>query len=310
MNTLKLSRQTGRRAERHNVHGIVLLDKPLGYSSNDALHRTKRILNAKKAGHTGTLDPLATGLLPLCFGEATKFSNTLLNSDKTYEATIRFGITRVGGDLEGEVLQERPIKHSHAELASILRKFTGAIMQIPPMHSALKKEGVALYELARKGIEIPRAARPVVVHSLELLEDTDFTVTHPDTVVLKACVSKGTYIRTLAEDIGEALGCGAHLTALRRIAVGELRIEEAISLQALLEHPNPGECLQAVDTLVRHLPCVQLKEADAQRVLHGQRLAWSGAEQGLVRLHQGEQFLGLAHIEARRLQPSRLINLD
>ena len=310
MNTPKLSRQTGRRVERHNVHGIVLLDKPLGYSSNDALHKAKRILNAKKAGHTGTLDPLATGLLPLCFGEATKFSNTLLNSDKTYEATIRFGVTRVGGDLEGEVLQERPIKHTNAELVSMLKQFTGQIRQIPPMHSALKKEGVALYELARKGIEIPRTPRTVLVHSLELLENTAFTEITPETVVLRAHVSKGTYIRTLAEDIGEALGCGAHLTALRRIAVGNLRIEEAISLQTLLEHPKPTACLQAVDTLVRHLPCVQLNEADTQRVLQGQRLAWSGPEQGLVRIYHREQFLGLAHIEARRLQPSRLINLN
>lgn len=310
MNSPNLTRQTVRRVERRNLHGILLLDKPLGYSSNQALHKAKRILNAKKAGHTGTLDPLATGLLPLCFGEATKFTNDLLNSDKTYEATVCFGVTRVGGDLEGEILQQRPVTHNGAALRSVLQRFTGQIMQIPPMHSALKKDGVALYTLARQGIEVARAPRAVTVHGLELLDNPQLKEITLNTVVLRACVSKGTYIRTLAEDIGEALGCGAHLTALRRIAVGNLRIEEAISLQALLEHPTPADCLQAVDTLVRHMPCIDLSDTDAQRVLQGQRLAWSGPEQGVVRMNNLDRFLGLAHIEAGRLQPTRLLNFD
>jgi tRNA pseudouridine55 synthase len=304
MNSQDFTRQSVRRVERRNLHGVLLLDKPHGWSSNDALHQVKRLLNAKKAGHTGTLDPLATGLLPLCFGEATKFSSDLLNADKTYEASIRLGVTRVGGDLEGAVLQERPISHDAATLAGVLQRFTGQITQVPPMHSALKKDGVALYELARKGLEVERAPRAAMVHALTLLKDAG------DTIDVRVQVSKGTYIRTLGEDIGEALGCGAHLVALRRTAVGKLNIADAVTLEALKAVDDPAALLLPVDTLVQDLQPIALCESDAQRVLQGQRLAWTGAEQGAVRMMGLNRFLGVAHIEAGRLQPVRILNFD
>ncbi|RZL93595.1 MAG: tRNA pseudouridine(55) synthase TruB, partial [Variovorax sp.] len=191
------------RVQRRPVHGVLLLDKPLGLSSNQALQKAKWLLRAEKAGHTGTLDPLATGVLPLCFGAATKFSQLHLDADKTYEAGVRLGVTTSTGDAEGKVLAEREVNVAAGDLARVQAQFTGPIRQTPPMHSALKKDGKALYEYAREGIEVERAARDVTVYRLELAREA------LDAIRLRATVSKGTYIRTLGEDIGEALGCGA-----------------------------------------------------------------------------------------------------
>ncbi|WP_206460869.1 tRNA pseudouridine(55) synthase TruB, partial [Acinetobacter baumannii] len=204
---------------RRHISGVFLLNKPLGLSSNAALQKVRWLYRAQKAGHTGALDPLATGLLPICLGEATKFSHYLLDSTKRYQTTVRLGQTTTTGDVEGDILQERPIPVLSKELIEqTLEKFRGDIQQVPPMYSALKKEGKPLYELARKGIEIEREARPVTIYALELIEFTENSIT------LDVTCSKGTYIRVLGEDIGEALGCGGHLTMLHRIQTGHFEL--------------------------------------------------------------------------------------
>ncbi|HEU6453855.1 MAG TPA: tRNA pseudouridine(55) synthase TruB, partial [Roseateles sp.] len=217
------------RVQRRPLHGVLLLDKPLGLSSNDALQKAKWLLRAEKAGHTGTLDPLATGLLPLCFGAATKFSQVSLDADKRYLATLALGIRTTTGDAEGEVLERHDAAHVTAEqVAAASRAFTGEIDQMPPMYSALKHEGKALYEYARAGVEIERKSRRVTIHAI------DIVAMHPGTVTLDVRCTKGTYIRTLAEDIGAALGCGAHLTALRRLSIGLYGLDSPlIGLEAL-----------------------------------------------------------------------------
>src|SRR5689334_17719284 len=199
------------RVQRRPVHGVLLLDKPLGFSSNDALQKAKWLLRAEKAGHTGTLDPMATGVLPLCFGAATKFSQLHLDADKSYEAVAQLGVRTASGDSEGEVIARCEVPPITPErLAQVRAQFTGPITQVPPMHSALKKDGKALYEYARAGIEVERQPRQVTIFELKL------DLLAPDRLKIVAKVSKGTYIRTLGEDIGQALGCGAHLVALRR----------------------------------------------------------------------------------------------
>src|SRR5471032_2970792 len=204
---------------RRALDGVLLLDKPLGLSSNDALIRAKGMYRVKKAGHTGTLDPLATGLLPLCFGEATKFSQDLLEADKTYEATMRLGIRTTTGDAEGEAIDTREVTCDEAAVRAALPKFLGEITQVPPMYSALKRDGKPLYEYARAGQTVEREGRNVTIHALDLI-----ACALPD-VTFRVTCSKGTYVRTLAEDIGETLGCGAHLVALRQIGVGVLTLE-------------------------------------------------------------------------------------
>ena len=195
------------KVQRRPLHGVLLLDKPLGLSSNDALQKAKWLLRAEKAGHTGTLDPLATGLLPLCFGAATKFSQVSLDADKSYTATLRLGQTTRTGDAEGEVVQTRPVNVDRAALEAACARWTGPIRQLPPMYSALKHNGKALYEYARDGVEIERAERDVMIHTLDIV---DWHHENPETATIEVCCSKGTYVRTLAEDIGETLGCGAH----------------------------------------------------------------------------------------------------
>jgi tRNA pseudouridine55 synthase len=237
------------RVPRRVLDGVLLLDKGIGLSSNDALMRAKRLFLAKKAGHTGTLDPLASGLLPLCFGEATKFSQDLLDADKTYEATMRLGIQTSTGDAEGEVLQTRPVEVSVPDVEAALERFRGPISQVPPMHSALKRDGKPLYEYARAGQVVERVAREVTIHALDLLG-----AALPD-VTFRVTCSKGTYVRTLAEDIGAALGCGAHLIALRRTGVGALTLDRAVTLEALEAMrarciARAGGCL-AVDVYAR-----------------------------------------------------------
>ncbi|WP_422623636.1 tRNA pseudouridine(55) synthase TruB, partial [Rhodoferax sp.] len=213
------------------MHGVLLLDKPLGWSSNDALQKVKWLLRAEKAGHTGTLDPLATGVLPLCFGAATKFSQLQLDADKTYEATLCLGVKTSTADAEGDVIETRPVAVSADDVARVQAQFTGKIRQLPPMHSALKKDGKALYEYARAGIDVERASREVQIFELQLSLLTPDAL--PPVIRLVAKCSKGTYIRTLGEDIGEALGCGAHVSALRRIATGGFEVAQCVTLASL-----------------------------------------------------------------------------
>ncbi|MDH6594438.1 tRNA pseudouridine55 synthase [Variovorax sp. TBS-050B] len=294
------------RVQRRPVHGVLLLDKPLGLSSNQALQKAKWLLRAEKAGHTGTLDPLATGVLPLCFGAATKFSQLHLDADKTYEATARLGVRTATGDAEGEVIAERPVQVTADDLARVEARFTGPIRQVPPMHSALKKDGKALYEYAREGVEVERAPRDVVIHALRLERTGDAEVR------IVATVSKGTYIRTLGEDIGEALGCGAHLRALRRTATGGFVEAQCVTLEAL-------EAMDEDERLARLLPAeslvdghsrVTLGTEDAARFLSGLRRRgdWADAAQVAVFGTAPPAFLGTAHVTANELIPGRLLN--
>jgi tRNA pseudouridine55 synthase len=300
---------------RRALHGVLLLDKPLGWSSNDALQKVKGMLRAEKGGHTGTLDPLATGLLPLCFGAATKFSQASLDADKTYRATLQLGVTRVGGDLEGGVLETRPVAFDEAALRAACAALTGPIEQLPPMQSALKHEGRALYEYARAGIEVARSPRSVTVHRLDMLRWQD------DVLEIEVCVSKGTYIRTLAEDLGRLLGCGAHLTALRRVASGSLSVAGAITIEALdaLE-PAPREArLLPPDALLAAWPAVRLSADDAGRFLSGVRRRLHLSDCEAVRVYGPPPhprpsaeadmvFLGSAHVKAGELIPGRLLS--
>jgi len=293
---------------RDLVNGVLLLDKPVGLSSNDALIKAKRVLNAKKAGHTGTLDPFATGLLPLCFGEATKFSQDLLEADKTYEATVHLGIMTTTGDTEGETIEQREVDVTREGIEAALARFRGPIFQVPPMYSALKRDGKALYEYAREGITLEREARPVTIHGLSLVE-----YNAPFVKILVTC-SKGTYVRVLGEDIGAALGCGAHLNALRRVQVGALTLERMISLEDLQAHPDPLSLLAPVDALLSSFPAVVLTPELAKRFLNGQRLALGKedvslpAGLGRVRVYLDSKLLGTAKLqEYGILAPERLI---
>jgi tRNA pseudouridine55 synthase len=303
--------QTPPKKIRVPVHGVLLLDKPAGLSSNDALVKAKWLLNAQKAGHTGTLDPFATGLLPLCFGEATKFSQDLLDADKTYETVVHLGVTTATGDTEGEVLQTREVDVSRAQIESVLARFRGEIEQVPPMYSALKRDGKPLYEYARAGVTLEREARRVTIRELELLDYQAPFLT------LRVACSKGTYIRVLGEDIGAALGCGAHLKALRRTWVGALPLAEAVTLERLADMPEMerSALLSPVDALLSGFLPVRLPELLAKRFLHGQRLAL-GKEgvtlpaEGRVRVYRLEdgQLLGTAQLmEYGVLAPERLI---
>lgn len=292
--------------ERRAVHGVLLLDKPLGLSSHDALWKAKRLLRAEKGGHTGTLDPLATGLLPLCFGAATKFSQVSLEADKRYRATLHLGQTRVGGDLEGEVLRERPVNVDRAALDTAVAALRGEIEQVPPMHSALKHEGKALYEYARAGVEIERAPRRVYIHQLDIVEWAG------ERLVLDVCCSKGTYVRTLAEDLGEALGCGAHLSALRRTGSGPLSVVDAVTLDELagMSEAARDQLLQPADLLLKDWPLVRLPDDEAGRFLSGLRRRVQLSDAAAVRVYGPEEraFLGSAHITAGELIADRLLS--
>lgn len=286
------------------VDGVLLLDKPLGLTSNDALQKARRLFSAAKGGHTGTLDPAATGLLPLCFGEATKFSADLLDADKTYEATVRLGVTTDTGDAEGQVIATAPVSVGEAAVRQALPRFSGAIEQIPPMHSALKRNGRPLYELARKGIEVERAPRAVTIHALELL---DFA---GDSLRLRVRCSKGTYIRVLAADLGQELGCGAHLTALRRTMVGDLDLDGAITLaelEALAEEARAA-WLQPVDALLRSLPLLAIDGAAAERFSHGNPVDLPAGLAGKIRVYADCRLLGVGEPGSDgRLWPKRLV---
>ncbi|MFP5407793.1 MAG: tRNA pseudouridine(55) synthase TruB [Gammaproteobacteria bacterium] len=289
---------------RQPIDGVLLLNKPVGITSNAALQKAKWLLNARKAGHTGTLDPFADGLLPLCFGEATKFSGYLLEADKRYRAVMQLGITTRTGDPEGEVLATHAVTVSRDDVLAVLPRFTGEIHQIPPMHSALKHQGRPLYEYARAGIEIDRPPRKVTIRALDMIECA------PPRVVLDVQCTAGTYIRTLAQDIGAALGCGAHLTALTRTAAGGFSLDQAHTLTEL-EAREPGQRVGALlpaDYLVAYLPALHLEPADATAVCQGRSIPDPGAHAGLVRLYTaGHRFLGLAVAENGQLVSRRLI---
>ena len=289
---------------RQPIDGVLLLNKPVGITSNAALQKAKWLLNAKKGGHTGTLDPFADGLLPLCFGEATKFSGYLLDADKRYRAVMQLGVTTSTGDPEGEVLSTCEVNVSRDDILAVLLRFRGEIEQIPPMHSALKHQGRPLYEYARAGIEIDRPPRKVTIRALDLIEYT------PPRVVLDVQCTAGTYIRTLAQDIGAALGCGAYLTELTRTAAGGFNLDQAHTLVDLdaLEPSQRQVWLQPADCLVAYLPALQLDETDATAICQGRSIPDPGTQPGLLRLYTGaNRFLGLAHAEDGQLVSRRLI---
>jgi tRNA pseudouridine55 synthase len=288
------------------VDGVLLLDKPVGISSNHALQQVRRKLRAERGGHTGTLDPLASGLLPLAFGEATKFSQGLLDADKAYVATVRLGERTSTGDAEGEVVDRRPVLIDDATLQAALPRFTGEIEQVPPMHSALKRDGVALYTLARRGETVERAPRRVTIHALAAgpLEGHEFS--------LSVRCSKGTYVRQLAEDLGEALGCGAHLRSLRRTAVGPLSLETAHPLDAIdaASEDVARSMLLPVDCLLpAELPAVRLAGTARAQFLQGQAPVAPAGAAGACRVYgPSGDFLGLGFQRPDgRVQPSRVV---
>ena len=299
------------RVQRRPVHGVLLLDKPLGLSSNQALQKAKWLLRAEKAGHTGTLDPLATGVLPLCFGAATKFSGLHLDADKTYEATLQLGVTTTTGDAEGEVMERRAMPAITPEqLEAVRQRFLGRITQVPPMHSALKKDGKALYEYARAGIEVERAPREVEIHALNLaLAQVDQAQA---AIKIEVTCSKGTYIRTLGEDIGRALGCGGHLTRLRRTATGPFVAAQCTTLPALeaLDDHERLNLLQPAEALLPDHTAVTLAADDAAKFLTGLRRRgdWVDADRVVVFGDAPRALLGSAHIKAGELIPSRLLS--
>ncbi|HEY9104053.1 tRNA pseudouridine(55) synthase TruB [Chitinimonas sp.] len=306
-----MTKQTQIKRIKRPVHGVLLLDKPLGASSNQALQKCRWLLQAEKGGHTGVLDPLATGLLPLCFGDATKFAQRMLDADKRYVAHVKLGATTTTGDAEGEVLLERPVAVSRADVDAAVVRFTGPIMQVPPMYSALKHQGKALYEYARAGETIAREARPVTIYAIEVL------AFEGEALVLDVRCSKGTYIRTLAEDMGELLGCGAHLTGLRRTATAGFKLEDAITVEQFeaLELPERDALLLPADSLLADLPAVTLDAAATAKLTHGLSVRFSdnnGIIPGL-RIYgdtgAGQPtFLGLGEAADQVLYPRRLLS--
>ena len=301
---------TRARVQRRPVHGVLLLDKPLGLSSNQALQKAKWLLRAEKAGHTGTLDPLASGILPLCFGAATKFSQLQLEADKTYETIVRLGVQTSTADAEGDVLRERPVCCTPGQVVQVLDDFTGFIQQIPPMHSALKKDGKALYEYAREGHTVVREPRQVCIRDLELLDmqlDGDAPFLH-----LRVQCSKGTYIRTLGEDIGEALGCGGHLVLLRRVETGGLQLGQAITLEQLeaLDDNARLAALHPVETLLPHHRPLVLSPEESGKFLSGMRRRgdWPNADAVAVFGSQPHALLGVAQVRSGELIPERLLS--
>lgn len=302
-----MNSRTAKRVRRA-VDGVILLNKPLGLSSQQAVSRVRHLFNAEKAGHTGTLDPAADGLLPVCLGEATKFSHWLLDADKTYEATVRLGVVTDTGDAEGRVLAEKPPVTDRELILQTLQKFRGEITQTPPMHSALKHQGRPLYEYARKGETIERAPRSITIRELQVFDLIE------NFLRLHVRCSKGTYIRVLAEDIGAALGCGASLAALTRTGTGAFDLAHAQvctldQLNALAE-PERERFLLPVDSLLATLPALTVSAAEAERLLLGQKLGLKHAGiSGFARIYgPNQQFLGLVEVEpSGRTVPQRML---
>ena len=290
-----------------NVHGILLLDKRLGVSSNKALQEVRRLFNANKAGHTGSLDPLATGLLPLCFGAATKVSAMMLDDDKRYAVTIQLGVMTDTGDKEGVVLETKPVPVlSLEQIQACLQHFTGEIEQVPPMYSALKHNGKKLYELARAGISIDRKARRITIYELKLLDFSD------NLLSLEVFCSKGTYIRSLAEDIGHYFGCGGTVTVLRRLQVGQFQLADAYTIEQLtaMNAQQLAACLLTVDTPLQRLAAVQLSSEQATAIQYGQTIDFIDQQSGIVRLYRNELFLGLGEMALNdKLIPKKIFNL-
>lgn len=303
---------TRRRRRGREVHGIVLLDKPRGITSNSALQQVKRLFQANKAGHTGSLDPMATGMLPICLGEATKVSGFLLDADKRYRATCRLGVTTTTGDADGEVVASRAVPAlTEAQLRQVCERFTGEISQVPPMHSAIKQQGTPLYKLAHQGLEVAREPRQVTIHSLEILDYRG------DQLQLDIHCSKGTYIRTLAEDIGAALGCGAHLVALERTGVGEFDAARMHTLEALTALAEQGQAaldrvLLPMDSALWDWAEVNLTQDMAFYLRRGQAVfVPRGPSAGWVRLYcDGGRFLGMGEVQDDgKIAPRRLVNI-
>ena len=301
------------RKKGRDVHGVFLLDKPQGVSSNDIMQKVKRLFKANKAGHTGALDPLATGMLPICLGEATKFSQFLLDSDKRYVVTAKLGERTDTSDAEGQVVQSREVNVAEADILAALSAFRGEILQVPTMFSALKHNGKPLYEYARAGITVEREARPITIFELKFIDYQAPFLT------LEVHCSKGTYIRTLVDDLGEVLGCGAHVTMLRRLAVADYPIEEMMPIEdlALLVDSFPSSeldrLLLPMDTAVASLPQLNLTAEQTKAVGFGQRVKFENPQalSGLVRLFsENGQFLGIAEITVGNIiRPNRMVNL-
>ncbi|MEO8486513.1 MAG: tRNA pseudouridine(55) synthase TruB [Betaproteobacteria bacterium] len=292
-----------KRAERHRVDGVLLLDKPARLSSNTVLQHVRRLFAASKAGHTGTLDPLATGLLPIAFGEATKFAHALLDAPKRYEAVVRLGVATETGDAEGAVLRTMPAEVDRDAFEAILARFTGRQQQTPPRHAALKHRGRAYYDWAREGVEIPRPPRDIEITGIRIL------AWRPPEVVIDVACSKGTYVRVLAEDLGTEAGTCAHLAALRRTASGGFQVTDAVTLEAL-EAMAPEERvaqLKPIDVLVAGLPRVDLAADDALRFGHGAAVAAAGSVAGRCVVYGPDGILGLADIRDGIAHPSRLV---
>lgn len=300
----------GRKKKGRAIHGVVLLDKPLKLSSNHALQRVKRLFDANKAGHTGSLDPLATGMLPICLGEATKVSAFLLDADKTYVFKCKLGEKTATGDAEGKVLETRPYEHIQlADIEKHLPELSGDIMQVPPMYSALKKDGQRLYDLARQGIEVERKARPVTIYSLDILSFEN------GEVELQTRCSKGTYVRTLCEDLGELLGCGAYVTELRRTSVGPYQ-SGMYTLDELMEIAEQGldaldDTMLELDSGIDDWPVVDLDADSAYYIKLGQPVQIARAPtEGLVRIYAEDVFIGIGKInDDGRVAPKRMMNL-
>ena len=291
---------------KRNISGVILLDKPLGFSSNQALQKVKWLFSAAKAGHTGTLDPLATGLLPICLGEATKFAQYVTDANKTYIATLKLGITTTTGDAEGEVLVSAPVDVTHSQFSHACQQFLGEISQVPPMYSALKHEGKALYEYARAGVDIERQARQVTIQSIQV------DAFNSDAAQMTVSCSKGTYIRTLSEDIGAYLGCGAHLTALRRIETAGYLMPQAVTIEQLeaMSVEVRDDLLLPVDSAILHLPKIVLGDDAALFLQQGQAVWQSGViPRGDLRLYnEKNQLLGLGYQQDDgKIAPKRLI---
>ena len=273
------------------MNGIVIIDKPQGWTSQDVTARLRRVFSTKRIGHGGTLDPMATGVLPVFVGRATRGVEFFEHAEKTYEAVIRFGLTTDTEDTTGNVLKRRGVSLTEAQLQEVLPRFQGEILQVPPMYSALKVGGQKLVDLARKGQTVERKPRPITIHELQLLEFAG------ETARLRVRCSKGTYIRTLCKDIGEALGCGGCMEALRRITAGEYTIGESVPLQTLLDSDDPGQYLRSVDTMFRQYPDVKLTEKQHQRCLHGNSFSVKFPE-GTYRCYsQSGEFLMLGKVE-------------
>ena len=293
---------------RRDVHGVLLLDKPQGMTSNDALQKVKRIFNAKKAGHTGALDPLATGMLPICFGEATKFSQYLLDSDKRYRVIAKLGERTDTSDADGQVICTKPVNVTQTQIDEALSHFRGDILQVPTMFSALKYQGKPLYEYARQGITIEREARPISVYENQFIQ-YDFA---KQELTLEIHCSKGTYIRTIIDDLGELLGCGAHVIYLRRLQVSNYPVDKMISLDELQNISEKEPLLMPVDSPLQASRKVVLSESQGKDILLGRTVTVESSVpvETLVRIYMEQQFIGAGSQILNKLSPKRLISIS